>query len=189
MTRYLVEHQLLIDKSSRIRSREAEEAEKASQPLPADRDGPASDSAEGSTTPTDLAFDPAKVRHKGQYALRRLYHESEGLIGVLYSSPTCGPCRMLKPILARVVEDSAGGSSSGGAQLPPPLHFVEIDIVEDPEIAEAAGVMGTPTVHFFRNKERVAVLTGVKGKGEYASVIQKHLKGAAAAGVDGDVAS
>lgn len=26
------------------------------------------------------------------------------------------------------------------------VHYVEIDIVEDPEIAEAAGVNGTPTV-------------------------------------------
>ena len=26
------------------------------------------------------------------------------------------------------------------------VHFVEIDIVEDPEIAEAAGIMGTPCV-------------------------------------------
>ena len=32
-------------------------------------------------------------------------------------------------------------------------HFVEIDIEEDPEIAEAAGIMGTPTVQFFKNNE------------------------------------
>jgi MFS-type transporter involved in bile tolerance (Atg22 family) len=35
------------------------------------------------------------------------------------------------------------------------IHFVEIDIEEDPEIAEAAGVMGTPAVHFFKNKEKI----------------------------------
>ena len=33
------------------------------------------------------------------------------------------------------------------------LHFVEIDIEEDPEIAEAAGIMGTPCVQFFKEKE------------------------------------
>ncbi|RRT78343.1 hypothetical protein B296_00025934 [Ensete ventricosum] len=33
------------------------------------------------------------------------------------------------------------------------VHFVEIDIEEDPEIAEAAGIMGTPCVQFFKNKE------------------------------------
>ena len=29
------------------------------------------------------------------------------------------------------------------------VHFVEIDIEEDPEIAEAAGIMGTPCVFLF----------------------------------------
>lgn len=33
------------------------------------------------------------------------------------------------------------------------VHFVEIDIEEDPEIAEAAEIMGTPCVQFFKNKE------------------------------------
>ena len=33
------------------------------------------------------------------------------------------------------------------------VHFVEIDIEEDPEIAEAADIMGTPCVQFFKNKE------------------------------------
>lgn len=33
------------------------------------------------------------------------------------------------------------------------VHYLEIDIEEDPEIAEAAGIMGTPCVQFFKNKE------------------------------------
>ncbi|RRT39287.1 hypothetical protein B296_00044279, partial [Ensete ventricosum] len=33
------------------------------------------------------------------------------------------------------------------------VHFVEIDIEEDPEVAEAAGIMGTPCVQFFKKKE------------------------------------
>ena len=37
-----------------------------------------------------------------QYALRKLYHESPRLICVLYTAPTCGPCRTLKPILSNV---------------------------------------------------------------------------------------
>lgn len=37
-----------------------------------------------------------------QYALRKLYHESPRVILVLYTSPTCGPCRTLKPILNKV---------------------------------------------------------------------------------------
>ena len=38
------------------------------------------------------------------------------------------------------------------------VHFVEIDIKEDPEIAEAAGIMGTPCVQFFKNKEMLRLV-------------------------------
>ena len=47
-------------------------------------------------------------RHKGQLALRKLYHESDRLLVVLYTSPTCGPCRTLKPIFSKVVDDYPG---------------------------------------------------------------------------------
>ena len=38
------------------------------------------------------------------------------------------------------------------------VHFVEIDIEEDPEIAEAAGIMGTPCVQFLKNKEMLRLV-------------------------------
>ncbi len=38
-------------------------------------------------------FDIQQVKHKGQFALRKLYHESDRLLAVLYTAPTCGPCR------------------------------------------------------------------------------------------------
>jgi thioredoxin reductase (NADPH) len=53
--------------------------------------------------------------------------------------------------------------------------LVEIDIAEDPEIAQAAGVNGTPTVQMFKNKDRVANLPGVKMKNEYRKLIEGNL--------------
>eukprot|EP00889_Picochlorum_renovo_P001411 jgi/Picre1/28441/NNA_003845.t1 len=103
-------------------------------------------------------------KHRGQYALRKLYHESDRLVTVLYTSPTCGPCRSLKPILNKVVDEYSGQ-----------IHLVEIDIAEDPEIAQAAGVNGTPTVQMFKNKDRVANLPGVKMKNEYRKLIEGNL--------------
>ncbi|KAF6140768.1 hypothetical protein GIB67_035195 [Kingdonia uniflora] len=38
------------------------------------------------------------------------------------------------------------------------VHFVEIDIEEDPEVAEAAGIMGTPCVQFFKNKDMIRLV-------------------------------
>ncbi len=53
-------------------------------------------------------FDHAADRHRGQLALRKLYHESDRLLLVLYTSPSCGPCRTLKPIFSKVVDDYPG---------------------------------------------------------------------------------
>ena len=38
------------------------------------------------------------------------------------------------------------------------VHFVEIDSKEDPEIAEAAGIMGTPCVQFLKSKEMLRLV-------------------------------
>lgn len=102
--------------------------------------------------------------HTGGYALRKLYHESDKLIMVKYTSPTCGPCHTLKPILNKIVAEFEGQ-----------IHAIDIDIVQDPEIAEAGGVTGTPTVQFFKAKEKVAELIGVKSKSLYRETISKHL--------------
>ncbi|KAG4982906.1 hypothetical protein AAZX31_10G107800 [Glycine max] len=108
-------------------------------------------------------FDITLTKHKGQYALRKLYHDSPRLICVLYTSPTCGPCRTLKPILSKVIDEFDQN-----------VHFVEIDIEEDPEIAEAAGIMGTPCVQYFKNKEMLKTVSGVKMKREYREFIEAN---------------
>ena len=54
------------------------------------------------------------------------------------------------------------------------LYYVEIDIAADPEIAEAAGVMGTPTVHLFKDKDRVENISGVRMKSEWRKLFAKY---------------
>ena len=61
------------------------------------------------------SFDLSLDKHKGQFALRKLYHASDRLIAVLYTSPSCGPCRSLKPILNGVIDEYKGQ-----------VHYVEI---------------------------------------------------------------
>lgn len=123
-----------------------------------------STSKTGGSITVEEEFNMYADRHRGQYALRKLYHESDRLLAVLYTSPTCGPCRMLKPMLNKVVDEYAGK-----------IHLVEIDIEECPEIAKAAGVNGTPTVQFFKNKDRLLNLPGVKAKKEYRDLIEQNL--------------
>ena len=113
---------------------------------------------------TSENFDIKETRHEGGYALRKLFHDSDRLIVVKYSSPTCGPCHSLRPILSKVVDEFDGK-----------IHYVEIDIEEDPEIAENAGVTGTPTIQYFKDQALVTELKGVKPKSQYRELIASNL--------------
>jgi len=93
---------------------------------------------------------------QSSYALRKLFHESDRLLIVKYVSPNCGP---FKPILNKV--DEFDGK----------IHFVEIDIEQDRDIAENAGVTGTPTIQFFKNKDLLLESKGIKPKSQYRQLI------------------
>jgi thioredoxin reductase (NADPH) len=109
-------------------------------------------------------FDPKALWQKGSFALRKLYHDSERPLLVVYTSPTCGPCHVLKPQLKRVLEE-LGGRAQG----------VEIDIDAEPEIAQQAGVTGTPTVQLFFRKELQQQFRGVKQRSEFRAAIEQLL--------------
>ncbi|NJM00169.1 MAG: thioredoxin-disulfide reductase [Synechococcaceae cyanobacterium SM2_3_2] len=124
-----------------------------------------SDIADADFGSKEDSLDLSATKHQGGYALRRLYHESERLLMVKYTSPTCGPCHTLKPMLDKLVEEFEGQ-----------IHTVEVDITVDPDIAEAGGVTGTPTIQFFKNKELVEQMMGVKPKSQYREVISKYVQ-------------
>ncbi len=109
-------------------------------------------------------FDPNALWQKGSYALRKLYHDSEKPLLVVYTSPTCGPCHVLKPQLKRVL-DELGGRAQG----------VEIDVDAEQQIAEQAGVSGTPTVQLFFRKELKQQFRGVKQRSEFKAAIEQLL--------------
>ena len=55
------------------------------------------------------------------------------------------------------------------------IHFVEIDIDQDRDIAENAQVVGTPTVQLFKDKEFLAEFKGIKQKSQYRQAIERYL--------------
>ncbi|MFM7550557.1 MAG: FAD-dependent oxidoreductase, partial [Cyanobacteriota bacterium] len=109
-------------------------------------------------------FDPNALWQKGSYALRKLYHDSSKPLLVVYTSPSCGPCHVLKPQLKRVLDD-LGGAAQG----------VEIDIEAEQAIAQQAGVSGTPTVQLFQNRELRQQFRGVKQRSEFKGAIEALL--------------
>ena len=119
---------------------------------------------EKTTADTEEDFDINATRHIGSYALRKIFHDGDRPLMVKYVSPGCGPCHTLKPMLNKVVDEFDGK-----------IHFVEIDIDKDREIAEQAGVSGTPTVQIFKNRELLQELKGVKQKSQYRELLQSTL--------------
>jgi len=109
-------------------------------------------------------FQPDKIWQKGSYALRKLYHETEKPLFVIYTSSSCGPCHILKPQLQRVLKESNGKAIG-----------VEIDIEIDHDIAKQAEVSGTPTVHLFKKKELKKQWKGVKARSEYKLVLDQFI--------------
>ena len=112
-------------------------------------------------TTTEETYDPQALWQRGSYALRRLYHDSGKPLMVIYTSPSCGPCHVLKPQLRRIIEELNGEAQA-----------VVIDIEADQEIAEQAGVNGTPTVQLFHNKAMVKQWRGVKPRSEFKAAIE-----------------
>ena len=115
---------------------------------------------------TEATYDSSAEWQKGSYALRKLYHDSDKPLLVIYSSPSCDPCHVLKPQLKRVLSE-LNGQAQG----------VEIDIEADQEIAEQAGVNGTPTVQLFYDKSLQQQWRGVKQRSEFKGAIEALLKG------------
>ena len=131
-------------------------------------DPAAADLPQPTSTATEASFDPAALWQGGSYALRRLYHESDRPLLVVYTSPSCGPCHVFKPQLKRVLQDLQGAAQG-----------VEIDLEADPDIAAQAGVTGTPTVQLFLRKELRQQWRGVQQRSVVREAIEGLLAGVA----------
>ena len=114
---------------------------------------------------TEETYLPDAPWQKGSYALRKLYHDSSRPLLVIYTSPSCGPCHVLKPQLKRVINELEGRAQA-----------VVIDIEADQGIAEQAGVNGTPTVQLFHRKSMVEQWRGVKQRSTFKSAIEALLE-------------
>tara|TARA_Y100001968_G_scaffold98016_1_gene87973 strand:+ start:14970 stop:16361 length:1392 start_codon:yes stop_codon:yes gene_type:complete len=113
---------------------------------------------------TDInSFNLNAPYQRGEYALRKLYHESSKPLLVIYTSTNCGPCHVLKPQIRRVL-DELNGEAQG----------VEIDIELSPEIAKQAGINGTPTVQLFKSKNLIKQWKGVKQRSVYVEAIKQN---------------
>lgn len=112
----------------------------------------------------DEDFDTDSTYYSGEFAFRKLQGASHKPIMVMFMSKTCGPCRILKPIISRVLKEYEGR-----------VHFVEVDIEEAPELTLNSGIAGTPTVQIYQREEMAKVLRGVHKGSEYRKELDQAI--------------
>ncbi len=84
-------------------------------------------------------------------------------------SPGCGPCRMLEPIVMDLARAYQGR-----------VTVAELNAAEAGRTAARYGVMGTPTVLFFKGGREVERVVGFVGSRYLREVIDTELLGVAA---------
>ena len=80
-----------------------------------------------------------------------------------FSAVWCGPCKMLDPIIEQLSQEWQGK-----------VKFVKIDADQNPNILMKYGVMGIPTLLFFKNGEIKERVTGYQPKDKLTAKFSPH---------------
>ena len=80
-----------------------------------------------------------------------------------FSAEWCGPCKMLDPIIEQLSTEWEGK-----------VKFFKIDADQNPNVLMQYGVMGIPTLLFFKNGEVVERVTGYQPKDKLTAKFSPH---------------
>ena len=72
----------------------------------------------------------------------------------------CGPCQMVAPIVAEIAAEEAGK-----------VKVCKVNVDEEPELANAFGIMSIPTLLVFRNGKQTASAIGYRPKEEIKKLL------------------
>jgi len=98
-----------------------------------------------------------------KFDLEVLHAETPVLVD--FYTDQCPPCRTVSPLIEEI-EKERGGS----------LKVVKIDAAADPEFTASFHITSVPTLLLFRRGQRIAQLTGTRGKNELQRWIDDSLR-------------
>ena len=81
-----------------------------------------------------------------------------------FSTPWCGPCRKLTPVLEQIQNEFANE-----------IKIVKINADENIDIVQEYGVSSFPTIIILKNKEVKEFMAGSMSKSAIVSNIKKHI--------------
>ena len=73
----------------------------------------------------------------------------------------CGPCRMVAPVVEEIAKENAS------------VVVGKINVDDEPELAQAYGVMSIPTLIVLKAGEEVARSTGARPKAQIQAMLEK----------------
>lgn len=94
--------------------------------------------------------------------MRRISNENDipTVCLLKFGATWCAPCKAVQPILERV-------STSTG------IEVVDVDIDDSPELSEAFGVRGVPTVFAIKDGKAVDMIVGAVAESKFLDLVDK----------------
>jgi thioredoxin 1 len=83
----------------------------------------------------------------------------KGTVIVDFYGTWCMPCKMLAPIVEKVVEDNN-------------LKLAKVDVDDNEELVKRFGIMSVPTLIIFKNGEKTATSSGVISENRLLELIK-----------------
>ena len=108
-------------------------------------------------------FDDA-VPNRSDSEWQKQVLESDVPVLVEFWAPSCGPCRMIRPIVDQLAKDFAGK-----------FKFYKINTDESPNTTNRYGIRSVPTVIIFKDGEKKDSITGAVPREALEKTIEMFL--------------
>lgn len=92
--------------------------------------------------------------------LENIIKLNKGILLIDFTSPTCGPCLMLTPVLEKLVDENICSVAS-------------INILENPELAREFKISVTPTIAIAKDNKIIESFLGYQPFESWVEIIEK----------------
>lgn len=105
------------------------------------------------------------ITHTTDQEFHKDVEQNPNLTIVDFWAPWCGPCRMIAPVLEQLDKEFEGK-----------ISIVKLNVDENPEQPGRFGIMGIPTLLFFKGGQVVDKIVGFQPKENFVRAIKAHLQ-------------